>query len=157
MEQKLQQNTMRDFCRVVFKHKKKALIVFVGCVVLVMALSYLIPPTYEAKSTVLVKLGREYLYKPELGERSGSLVMSGINQEQAIHTEIEILTSRDLIRKVVSAIGVTNIYPNAVKSLRGGSAPEDRAVLLFEEDLVVERVPKSNVLQISYSHLQRDV
>ncbi len=59
--------TMKDLLTVLFKHKKKVLWVMLGTVAIVTALSFLLPPTYEANSSLLVRYGREYAYRPEVG------------------------------------------------------------------------------------------
>ena len=58
----------RDILTVLFKHKQKIIITFLTVVIAITVGSLLISPTYEAKSSLLVKFGREYLYTPEVGE-----------------------------------------------------------------------------------------
>lgn len=49
-----QQGTLRDLLTVLFKHRRKVLVVFFGVVAIVTALTFLLPPSYEAKSSLLV-------------------------------------------------------------------------------------------------------
>ena len=58
------QGTLRDILYIIFKHKKKMLILFFTVVLTVTAGSLLMSPTYEATSKILLKFGRENVYSP---------------------------------------------------------------------------------------------
>ncbi|MFB3926764.1 MAG: GumC family protein, partial [Syntrophales bacterium] len=150
MEQKYTSGNLRDFFRVIFKYRRRILFVFFGIVAVVTAATFLMPPVYEAKSTVMVKFGRELIYRPELGDGRPSVLL---NQDSLINTEIQILTSRDLIQKVISTIGLDEIYgTNKFRSIPSGTTPMEAAILQFEKSLVIENKPRSDVIQISFSH-----
>jgi uncharacterized protein involved in exopolysaccharide biosynthesis len=153
MEQQNQAGSLRDFLTVLFKHKYTILIIFVAVVITVTVGSFLLPPTYEAKSSLLIKFGREYIYRSEVGERvSDSRPSIPLNQEEVINSEIQILTSRDLIEKVITTLEVENIYPDLVENPSKMMTPLQAAVLQFEEELSVEGIKKSNVIEISFQH-----
>jgi uncharacterized protein involved in exopolysaccharide biosynthesis len=154
MEQQYQAGSLRDFLTVLFKHRNTILVVFSTVVVSVTIGSFLLPPTYEAKSSLLVKFGREYIYRPEVGERgsSDSRPLIPLNQEEVINSEIQILTSRDLIEKVIQTLKVESIYPEVVKSPPARMTPMEAAILQFEKKLSVEGVKKSSVIQVSFQH-----
>ncbi len=116
----------------------------------------MLSPVYEAKSTLLVKIGRENVYHPEVGDRSP---MISINQEEVVNSEINILTSQDLIEKVITALKIENIYPEVLTSswledigLRTKMIPMQAAVLKFKKALTAEGIKKSNVIEISFQH-----
>ena len=154
MEEQNQAGSLRDFLTVLFKHKNTTLIIFFAVVTTVTIGSFLLPPTYEAKSTLLVKFGREYIYRPEVGERgsSDSRSLIPLNQEEVINSEIQILTSRDLIEKVINTLKVENIYPDLVKNPSKLITPLEAAILKFEKKISVEGIKKSSVIQISFQH-----
>ena len=154
MEQQNQAISLRDFLTVLFKHKQTILIIFSAVIVTVTIGSFLLPPTYEAKSSLLVKFGREYVYRSEVGERGSSDMGPLIppNQEEVINSEIQILTSRDLIDKVIETIKVENIYPEVVENPSATMPPLEAAILRFEKKLSVEGVKKSSVIQVSFQH-----
>jgi polysaccharide biosynthesis protein PslE len=153
MEQQNQAGSLRDFLTVLFKHKYTILIIFVAVVTIVTVGSFLLPPTYEAKSSLLIKFGREYIYRSEVGERvSDSRPSIPLNQEEVINSEIQILTSRDLIEKVITTLKVENIYPDLVEAPPKTMTPLEAAILEFEDELSVEGVKKSNVILISFQH-----
>jgi uncharacterized protein involved in exopolysaccharide biosynthesis len=145
---------VRDFLTILFKHKTKILTIFLASVLTAGVASFVMPPTYEAQSTLLVKIGREYIYRPEVS--SGTQIsVNPPNQEEIINSEIRILTSRGLIEKVVGTIGVDKLYPRLVKTYPDGITPVDMAVIQFEKKLTVEVVKKSNVIDVSYQHRDR--
>jgi len=153
MEQQNQAGSLRDFLTVLFKHKYTILIIFVAVVATVTVGSFLLPPTYEAKSTLLLKFGREYIYRSEVGERaSDSRPLIPLNQEEVINSEIQILTSRDLIEKVISTLKVENIYPDLAEGPAGTITPLEAAILQFEKKLSVEGIKKSSVIEVSFQH-----
>ena len=153
MEQQNQASSLRDFLTVLFKHKHTIMIIFFTVVATVTIGSFLLPPTYEAKSSLLIKFGREYIYRSEVGERvSDSRPLIPLNQEEVINSEIQILTSRDLIEKVINTIKVENIYPDLVKNPSKMITPLEAAIQQFEEKLSVEGIKKSSVIQVSFQH-----
>lgn len=145
--------TLRDLLVILFKHKLKIGIVFFAIVVAVTAVSFFLPPIYEAKSSVLVKFGREYLYRPEVGEKNPVISYGQTNQEEILNSEIEIIASRDLMGKVIDAVGLENLYPSlSHKSFPPGITRRDAAIVHFGKMLSVEGVKKSNVMKVSFRH-----
>jgi len=112
-------------------------------------MAWRIPTVYEAKANILVKLGHESMYRPET-EGGTQRIMS---QEEALNNEIKILTNRDLIKNVVTTIGINNLYPDFLKD---GTAENDRmrdaATMLFEKSLVASAVEKSSIIEVTFAH-----
>ena len=140
--------SIRDILTVLFKHKQKIIITFLSVVVAVTVGTFLVSPTYEAKSSLLVKFGREYFYTPEVGEGRPTPLTSG--QEELLNSEVQILMNHDIIGKVLTSLGIQNVYPGL--SAFSGVAKTDAAVNRFKRSLIVEPVKKSNVIQVSFQH-----
>src|SRR3974390_81768 len=85
---------IRDVLRIIFKYRGRMAVVFFIVFASVVLVTFMTPPVYEAKSALMVKFGREHIYRPELGEGRSPLFLT---QEGAINSEIQILTSRDLL------------------------------------------------------------
>ena len=149
LEQERQAPAMRDYLTVLFKHKTKIVTIFLATVITVTIWSFLLPPTYEAKSSLMVKFGREYVNRPGMGETRS--IMS-LNQEEVLNSEIQILTSRDLIEKVLTTLKVETVYPDLVKSPPTNMTPLEAAILTAGEKLTVEGVKKSNVIEVAFQH-----
>jgi uncharacterized protein involved in exopolysaccharide biosynthesis len=148
-----QAGTLRDFLAILFKHKSKIVVVFFTIVITVTVGTFLLSPTYEAESSVLVKFGRENLYRPEVGDKGPVISLGQPNQEEILNSEIEILTNQDLMEKVITAIGVEKLYPDLMdKTYSNGVTPKDVAIIQFGKKLSVEGVKKSNVINVSFQH-----
>lgn len=139
----------REFITVVFKHKAMILAVFLAVVMIGTIVTLLTTPVYESEASILVKIGREYLNHPEIGNNAP--VMS-LNQEEVINSEIQILKNRDLIEKVIASLTLEKIYPELLKNPAAKNKPMDAAILRFQKALKVEAMKKSNVLQVSFRH-----
>jgi len=141
---------MRDFLTVIFKRKRAILVTFVTIVATVTVVTFLLPPTYEAEARLLVRVGRENVYRPEVG--SDQTQVLSFNNEEVINSETNILTSRDLIARVVSSLTVEQLYPDLAKPPPRRGTPLDAAVNRFGEGLTVEGLRKSNVIRILLRH-----
>ncbi|MGA7828351.1 MAG: GumC family protein [Geobacteraceae bacterium] len=138
---------MRSLLTVLFKHRAKILTIFSIVVIMVTITTFLAAPVYEAKSSLLVKYGREYMNQTEVG--SSSPIMS-LKQEGIINSEIQILKSPDLAKKVIEAVTLKQIYPDLAKS--SSKHPLDAAIDRFEKNLSVDDVKDSSVINVSFDH-----
>jgi uncharacterized protein involved in exopolysaccharide biosynthesis len=149
LEQEPPSGGLRDFLTILFKHRTKVWVIFLATVLTVTIGSFLIPPTYEAKSSLMVKMGREYVNRPEVGDTRS---LMSLNQEEVVNSEIPILTSRELIEKVLTAMKVETVYPDLAKDPPSNMTPLQAAILAFEKKLTVEGVKKSNVIEVAFQH-----
>jgi uncharacterized protein involved in exopolysaccharide biosynthesis len=140
----------RDFLTILFKHRSKVSVIFLATVLAATIVSFLIPPAYEAKASLMVKFGREYMNRPEVGNAQSFLLF--LTQEEVVNPEIRILSSRELIEKVLTTLKVETVYPDLVKSPPSGMTPLQAAIPAFEKELSVEGVRKSNVIEVAFRH-----
>lgn len=136
---------------VIFKHKKKIIIIFLVIVAAVTGVTLLEKPVYEAKSSVLVKIFRDDTPRPGMGVDTGTISRI-ISQEERINTEIEILTGRDLAEKVITTLQIEKMYPDLVNPEATKEEIMDQAVQIFRQNLKVIGVRKSNVISVSFQH-----
>jgi uncharacterized protein involved in exopolysaccharide biosynthesis len=139
---------MRDVLTVLFKQKRKIIVTFLVIVVGITAGTLLISPTYEAHSTLLVKFGREYLYRPEVGDARP--MSPAVSQEELINSEVQILTNRDIVERVIATVGIADLYPG-LRTFSGVSNM-DAAVNQFKKALLAEPIKRSNVIDVSFQH-----
>jgi len=140
---------LRDLLMVFFKHKIKIVTIFLTTVVTVTIVTFLLPPTYEAKSSLMVKFGREYVSRPGVGDTRS---LMALNQEEVLNSEIQILTSHDLLGKVLTALKVETVYPDLVESPPQNMTPLEAAISIAGKKLTVEGVKKSNVIEVAFQH-----
>ncbi len=148
---------LRDVLIFCFKHKVKMIAIFVVLVGMVVAVVFALPPVYEATATLIVKPGREYLYRPELETRNSAITEDlDRPREELISSEIQILTSQSLIKAVVVSFGAGNMYPDLVSN-----TPRDvllsNAIQAFERSLFVGRVEKSDVIRVRFQHTSAEM
>jgi uncharacterized protein involved in exopolysaccharide biosynthesis len=123
----------RDFLTILFKHRSKVSVIFLATVLTAILWSFLIPPAYEAKSILMVKIGKE-------------------STEEVVNSEIRILSSRALIEKALATLKVETVYPDLARNPPSGMTPLQAAVPAFGKNLTVEGVRKSNVIEVSFRH-----
>ncbi|MEN6464589.1 MAG: Wzz/FepE/Etk N-terminal domain-containing protein [Syntrophaceae bacterium] len=140
---------LRDLFGIIFKHKKKIIFIFLAVSSITAIVTLLLPPTYEAKSNVLIKVGREHIYRAETGDLRPSIFFT---PDGAVSSEIQIMTSRDLISRVVTAIGPEKMYGHFLSASLLGGTPMESAVSQFEKDLKVEQKPRADVISVIFSH-----
>ncbi len=148
MKEKEPTYSLRDLLTIVFKHKYKIIFSIIPIVIVTILLSLAVPANYVAKAAIMIKPGREFIPSTDVGISENRLPV--VNFESAINTEIQILTSNDLVSKVINVVGVFNIYPD-LKSRK--QFAEKIAVDRFLQDLLVKPVKASNVIEIYYRHL----
>jgi len=155
MKEKEPTYSLRDLLTIVFKHKYKIIFSIVPIVIVTVFLALSVPSHYVAKATIMIKPGREFIPTTDVGISENRLPV--VNFESAINTEIQILTSNDLVSKVINAIGVFNIYPDLKGVGVSKQSAEKIAVDRFLQDLLAKPVKGSNVIEIFFRHLNPQI
>jgi uncharacterized protein involved in exopolysaccharide biosynthesis len=139
--------SLRDILTALFKHKTKVLTVFLLVFGIVAGYVFSMITLYEARTSLLLKMGREHIFRPEVGKESQIVEY---NQDAALQSEIEIISSVDLIRRVVSTLGVEKVYPEFLDPSLEIKDPLEKSVSTFSKNLLTIPVKNSSVLEISY-------
>jgi uncharacterized protein involved in exopolysaccharide biosynthesis len=142
--------TFAYLLRVVLRYWVLIGAVFVLAVAASIALTLRMPPVYESTAVILVKLGRESIYRPTVGSREAIVSR---DRDAIINAEVQILRSRELIESVVTEIGPDVLYPNREEL----PTPVEAAVGSFYGGLVVEVVPGADVLRVSFRHTEPEM
>jgi uncharacterized protein involved in exopolysaccharide biosynthesis len=152
-------HSLRDLLTIVFKRRKIILVFAVTVFSLVMAVTLLMPRTYETTATLLVHKARADV--PLAPSGSGQLIVNQVT-EQDLNSEVEILKSRQLIEDVLRTLGVDEswqggeaVFNRAVgwlKALVGGKNLNsfDATVVNLSRELHVSAIRRSNLIRISY-------
>ena len=138
--------TLRDIVAVLFRQRWPMLAAFVF-VVIAVAVSGVWIPRYEARMKILA-----------LRQRSDEMVTPSANapaqisndqvSEEDLNSEVELLNSADLLRKVVVTSGLDRQSGSPTDADRGVRVAS--AVRKLSKDLTIEPVRKSNVISVSY-------
>jgi uncharacterized protein involved in exopolysaccharide biosynthesis len=127
-------------------------------VALVMVVTFLLTPVYESESLLLVKLGREYVYTPEVGDRAASASVNAARETAQLINELQIIQSQDLIQDVLTTVGVNVLYPKISKEARPTHPDElAAAVTRFTADISADRIRDADVLRVAYRHPNPDL
>src|SRR5262249_6015613 len=93
--------TARDVAAIGFRHQKVLILCFVGVMLGVGISSLFLPSKYKAETKLLVK--RERVDPVITPEQNAPLTFHDTVGEEEINSELEIMTSSDVLRKVVTA------------------------------------------------------
>lgn len=137
--------SIRDFLTILFKHKWKILISFAVVLCVTAVVGFQTPRLFVARAVVMVKFGREFVQVSEVGENKQNL-----NQDAIIKTEMQILTSRDLMEKVINVVGAEQLYPELKANSTSPQALREIAVLKFRENIFVNQVKGSNLIEVYF-------
>ena len=117
-------------------------------------------PVYEAKAELLVKFGREYVYRPEFEGLDGWQPSRMI---ELVNGEVRILNSRNVKARAVEKIGSLKLYPGLasdssffkfdltkLKSQSNGNGAQSDETASPEED-------SRNLMEAAVNQLDRDL
>jgi len=116
-----------------------AVLVFAG----VAGLTFAMPKRYETRMKVLVKNERADMVVS--ADRSDTSDYHGEVSENEINSEIELLTSNNLLRQVVMKCGLDRLQRAADPSVAA-----EKAVRKLQSELKVSPVRKANIIQVEY-------
>ena len=132
---------------------------FVAAVFVVLALmgaaaALQLKTLYPAHSSLLVRLGSEYVYDPRVGDAARGAVPEN---DQVIQSEIEILSSPALKAKVIADIGLDRLFPKLGRAYAHASparrrAVEGAAIKAMESGLKIVTAPGTSVVRLTYAH-----
>lgn len=145
--------TTREILSILFKEWKKLAGVFFGLALLVIGYSYTLTPYYEATTRLLVKTGREFIVRSDPNQPIASVPST--TKQEVVNSEIQILTSRDLIEAVISRIGAARLYPGSGGWLTSDAGALEAAVRQFSSDFKVTPVELANVIEVTYRNPNR--
>jgi capsular exopolysaccharide synthesis family protein len=118
-----------------------------------------IQPSYEARSTVLIKPGRENIYVSPVGAPEGALPPTIVQRvTEVINSEIEILRSHELLRRIVEDIGIVRLFPDmetqgisTMKAENNETETLERAVSRASGSLSAKRIKDTDVMDVRFT------
>jgi len=142
--------TVRDFAAVAFRRSRTLLYCFFG-ILLGSLIAAAMWPTYRAQTEIMVR--RQRVDPVVTAEQNNPMVVSSTVTEEEINSEVELITSEDVLRKVVLECGLDKPH-SRLGSWLSSSDPERRigkAIKGLRSGLGVDSLPKTNVIRITYS------
>ncbi len=131
---------------------------------------------YTARAKLLIPFGREYTYRPIVGE---GINLAPWRQEVAINTEMEILNGITLKTEVVKAVGPERLLGESVQAGAPGQfqifksnvkkilyhaglgslpkSPIEKGLEVINRGLEVTTVKDSNIVHVAFTHSEREL
>lgn len=142
--------TARDVVAIIFRQKKILLLSFVA-ILLGIALSGMLTPQYQAQMKILVRRER---VDPMISSQANGPAQSGSEEvtEAELNSEVELLNSQDLLRKVVLTAGLQREGEIDFSGSKPASeeARIAKAVRQLGAGLKIEPLRKTNVIAVRY-------
>ena len=142
--------TARDVVAIGFRHQRVLVLCFVGVVLGVSLSALFLPTKFRAETKLLVK--RERVDPVVSPDQNAPMTFHDTVSEEEINSEVELLQSQDVLRKVVATCGLDKKkFISGI--LHPWQTPEnrmDKAVLDLRSDLQLEVIKKTNVISIAY-------
>jgi uncharacterized protein involved in exopolysaccharide biosynthesis len=137
-----------------FRRKFWLLLALIVPPALAVTLVFILPPTYRAQVTLMVKTGREYLAEGTVDSMQPGPTITKLED---INSEIRLLEDRSVIADTISQIGISKLYPGMLEpsildNLPSRGSPMDRAIKKFTGSLDISLVKMSNVLDVSFNY-----
>ena len=158
------QISVRDVVSVLFRHKLLICTTFLTVAFGTAVLTFLMPNEYESRMKILVKNTRSDVpITPERTTGTAGTYFENEVSENQINSEIELLTSEDLLKQVVTECGLYG--PSSSISARLGikEAPRTQAAQIeaattqLGKDLVINPVKKANIIEVKYTSTSPEV
>jgi uncharacterized protein involved in exopolysaccharide biosynthesis len=152
------QLSLRDVVTVLFRHKLLVCTTFLTVVIGTAVLTFLMPNEYQSRMKILVKNTRSDVpITPERTTGTAGTYFENEVSENQINSEIELLTSEDLLNQDVTECGLygqgTSIL--AMLGLREEPRTEawqiEAARIQLTKDLVINPVKKANIIEVKYT------
>ena len=146
--------TTRGLLTVFFRQRRKFMVVLLVMMISGIAYVNIARPAYEASGRLLVKFGRDAGSGTIWPDQTG-MVISQNDRREIMESNIEILSSHDLLLAVVHDIGAEKLYPDLAEKKTDSEEPEEVAIRrILTSDLNVKSGQQSNIISVSL--LNRD-
>ena len=133
---------LHDILFMLFRHKWKILALTLGGLIAAVAFYLAVPAAYESEAKLLVR----YVMERSAVDGLDSQIKTPTPENHTlINSEVEILTSTDLIRQVAEAIGV-----NRFASGPASEVATEKAIEAINQSLEVSVVKDTNIISVAF-------
>lgn len=143
-----------DFATLLWRERYLMIAIFAIICVLGVAAAMTMKTSYEANSSVLVRLGQEYVYEPRAGDAGRGAVP---DSDQVIQSETEILGAAALKQRVIDRLGLARIYPKMAEKYAAGT-PEEKKLIMgqairsMDSATKIETAPDTPIIRLSFKN-----
>src|SRR6185503_16966637 len=144
--------SLRDGAAALFRRKGLVLLTFLTVVAGTVIVTLVLPDKYESRMKILVKNQRVDVTITAANAQQPSALADSEVTENQINSEIELLTSRDLLTQIVKECGLATQKPGWLSRT---TPPEtvrvEGAVNQLAKELVITPARKANIISVSYA------
>jgi uncharacterized protein involved in exopolysaccharide biosynthesis len=139
-----------------WRERKLVLAVGAGVFALGLVLALSQPKSYEAQTRVLVRLGEEYVFEPQVGGVGAGVAPK---TEEYISSELKLMGSPEVARRTINQVGLKALYPSlaAAARQRGVEITASLAEKAFTRHFAAATAPNSQVISMSFRHANPQV
>ncbi len=152
------QTSVRDIASVLFRHKLLICATFLVVALGTAVVTFLLDNEYESRMKILVKNTRSDVpITPEKTTGATGTYFDRDVSENQINSEIELLTSEDLLTQVVTESGLSSNNASLAAKFGFKESPRSQATQIEEatrrlaKDLVITPVKKANIIEVKYT------
>lgn len=146
--------TPEDMATLLWRQRWLMLGVFLAIFVIGLAVAVKQKTAYSANSSLLIRLGQEYVYSPEVGDAARG---AAPDSDQIVQSEVEILNSAALKERTIKDIGLGKVFPDLARPYERANPEQKRqiegaAIKGIEQGLKIGTAPGTSVVRLTYSH-----
>ena len=142
--------SLRDIAAILIRRKWQILATFFLTVAAVVAGTLLMPKQYQTQMKVLVKNERADMIVS--ADSNGGSGYRGEVSEAQINSEIELLTSNNLLQEVVTKCGLERLEsPGEAVAAERLPVAIEKALRRLQRDLKISPVRKANIIEVEYA------
>lgn len=143
-----------DILRLLWREVWLILIVFCAIFAIGLAAAFSMPSNYTAGASLLMQLSQNYVYDPATGGAASGVAAT---IDQIVQSEVEILNSTELKKRVIAKLGYKVILPDSPqywnpKSEAERAEAEQAALKVMQGGLDISTAPQNNVVHLTFKH-----
>lgn len=135
---------VRTIARSAVYYAPKAALIFLTVFVIGVAVALLLPARYRSEARLLTLPGDYYAVRAQ--DRAANDSTESFKPEELANVEMQLLSSEDLQREVLTRLGIA----------QEGSPAMEKARKTFAKNLTIQRVDGANVIELGYSDASPD-
>src|ERR1700761_1400569 len=128
------------------------LVVFLVIAVIGVLVALRMKETFPAHSSLLIRLGQEYVYQPVVGDAGRGATP---DNDQVVQSELEILQSQAVKAKTVEDIGIARMSPALGRAYAAADEAKRRAIeaqaIKLLDTVKVQTAPDNSIVKLSYT------
>ncbi len=141
-----------DFIPLLWRERLVMLNVFMVVAALGLAAALMLKTVYPARSSLLIRLGQEYVYEPRAGDAARGATP---DSDQMVQSEVEIMGSAQVKQRVIQKLGIGRVFPALAGRYDRAAPPEQQklmgqAVAALEKGLKIVTAPGAPVVRLEY-------